>query len=244
MAYMLPAAARGVWVKVPAVEVVEVLAAAGVDFVVLDREHGAIDLRTMTTMVAVARGLGLPVFVRMPGHAPAEVQPALDAGATGLFVPHVDDKAVAQSVVDACRFPPLGHRRGSPTNRAGDWGAADLAEVVRRGNAEVMIVAQVETPRGVENIDDIVAVTGLDAVFVGPFDLALSSGHDPGSAELSVLVGRVEVAAVDRIAVGGVATGATGAVDLVAKGYAFVMVGADTTLLAASARSLAERGAA
>lgn len=239
MIWTLPSPARGVWVKMPAVEVVEVLAGAGVDFVVIDREHGAIDLRTMTTMIAVARGLALPVFVRVPGHAPAEVQPALDAGATGLFVPHVDDKAVARRVVDACRFPPVGHRHGSPANRAGDWGAAGLAEVVRRGNDDVTIVAQVETPRAVENIDEIIAVPGLDGVFIGPFDLALSSGLSPGSTEFRELVTRAEQAVAGRLVLGGVASGG-----MTAKGYSFVMVGADTSLLAGSARSLMDRGAA
>lgn len=248
MAWSLPSPARGVWVKIPAVEVVEVLAAAGVDFVVIDREHGAIDLRTMTSMIAVGRAIGLPVFVRVPGHTPEQVQSALDAGAAGLFVPHVDDAAVARGVVDACRFPPLGHRHGSPTTRAGGWGAEDLAGLVRRGNDEVMIIAQVETVRAVESIDDILAVAGLDAVFIGPFDLALSSGLPAGSVELADLVARVERSALAAGVLGGVAGGPDEVGALVAKGYSLVMVGADTSLLATSARSATspamERGAA
>ncbi|MEV1295718.1 aldolase/citrate lyase family protein [Pseudonocardia sp. NPDC049635] len=241
MGWTLPAAARGVWVKIPAVEVIEVLATAGVDFVVVDREHGAIDLRAMNAMIAVGHALGLPVFVRVPGHAPAEVQPALDAGASGVFVPHVDDRARALEVVDACRFPPLGHRHGSPTNRAGDWGTVDVAELVRRGNEGVMLVAQVETPDAVANIEGILDVAGVDAVFIGPFDLALSSGLAAASPDFVTLVEQVERAAAGRTALGGVAP-ATRADDLVAKGYSFVLVGADTTLLADSARELTRRG--
>jgi len=243
MGWSLPDQARGVWVKIPAVEVVEVLAGSGVDFVVVDREHGAVDLRTTTAMIALARGIGLPVFVRVARHTPEEVQPALDAGAHGLFVPHVDDARVAQSVVETCRFPPRGRRHGSPTTRFGDWGAIDLAELVRRGNEDVMIVAQIETPRAVDSVDAVLQVAGIDAVLLGPFDLALASGLPTGSPEFHRLVARVEQAASGR-RLGGVAADADGARDLAGRGYSFVVAGADTSLLGAAARTLTQRGAA
>ena len=242
MGWILPAQARGVWVKIPAVEVIEVLAASGVDFIVIDREHGAVDLRTMTVMIAVARGLGLPAFVRVPHHTPEQVQPALDAGANGLFVPHVDDGGVAERVVEVCRFPPLGHRHGSPATRFGDWGAADLAELVRRGNEDVMLVAQVETPRAVDSVGAVLNVAGIDAVLLGPFDLALSSGLPASSPEFRSMVTRVEEAAAGH-RLGGVAADPDGARDLAARGYSFVVAGADTSLLGAAARTVTQRGA-
>ena len=124
MGWSLPVRALGVWVKIPAVEVVEVLAASGVDFVVVDREHGAIDLRTMTAMVAVARGLGLPAFVRVPNHTPEEVQPALDAGADGLFVPREPSRAAASprwaiGTAAPPRAPATGARSTWPSSCAG-----------------------------------------------------------------------------------------------------------------------------
>lgn len=241
MGWSLPPQARGVWVKIPAVEVIEVLAASGLDFVVIDREHGAVDLRAMTAMIAVARGLVIRVFVRVPNNTPEEVQPALDAGAHGLFVPHVDDGDAAARIVEFCRFPPLGSRHGSSTTRFGEWGALDLAEFVRRGNEEVMLVAQIETPRAVENIHDILGVAGIDAVFLGPFDLALSSGLPSGAPEFLSMVRRVEKAVAER-PVGGVAGDAAGARELVAKGYSFVLAGADTSLLGGAARTLTEQG--
>ena len=238
MTWTLPPRARGVWVKLPAVEVVEVLANAGADFLVIDCEHGAIDLRAMTAMVAVARGLGVPVFVRVAACSPEQTQPALDAGASGLFVPHVDDRHAAQHVVDVCRFPPLGRRHASPTTRFGDWGRAGVADLVGRDNDGVMLVAQIETSRAVENIDDILGVEGLDAVFIGPVDLALSSGHAATDPEFRSMVAAVERSARGRRILGGVATSDAGAQELLGNDYSFAMVGADTSLLASATRAL------
>jgi len=227
----------GIWVKFPLPEVLEVLVASGVDFVVLDYEHGPFDERTMSTMVGVARALGLTVFVRVVGHSPSDVQPALDAGADGLFVPHVDDASTARQVVDACRFPPIGRRPGSPTTRAGSWGRSSIADYVARGNTEVTIVAQIESSSAVRSASEIGEVAGLDAIFLGPFDLALSSGLSPASPEFRAMVASVEVVAA-TVPLGGVAANPTEADALLDRGYSFVMVGADTSLLAGAAESL------
>jgi 2-keto-3-deoxy-L-rhamnonate aldolase RhmA len=229
--------ALGIWIKFPLPEVLEVLVGSGVDFVVLDCEHGAFDRRSMSSLVGVARGLGLSVFVRVPGRAPADLYPPLDAGADGLFVPHVDDATAARLIVDACRFPPLGNRPASPTTRAGGWGRTSTTEYLLRGNTEVTLVAQVESPAGVANAGDIAAVAGLDAVFIGPFDLALASGLSPDDPAFHALLTRVE-AATDGRALGGVAGDAAQIVELADRGYAFLMIGADTSLLAAAASSL------
>jgi 2-keto-3-deoxy-L-rhamnonate aldolase RhmA len=232
--------ALGVWVKLPVPEVLEVLAGSGPDFVVLDCEHGPFDRRTMSTMVGVARGLGLRVFVRVPGHSPPDLQAALDAGVDGVFVPHVDDARMARWLVDTCRFPPLGGRAGSPATRAGNWGRGTTAQYVARGNAEVTLVAQIESPAAVAAAGDIAQVAGLDAVFVGPFDLALSSGLAPGDPAFRAMVSNVEAAA-RGIALGGVAGSVPEADELAARGYAFLMIGADTSFLAAAAGSLVDQ---
>jgi 2-keto-3-deoxy-L-rhamnonate aldolase RhmA len=225
-----------VWVKIPSIEVVEVIASSGLAFLVIDREHGAIDVPTMAHMIAVARGLGLPAFVRVPSSTAAEVQPALDAGAAGVFIPHVDDADAARALIATCRFPPIGQRHGSPSTRAGDWGALTVEQLTRRGNDEVMLVAQIETPRAVGNIADIVATPGLDAVFVGPFDLSLSSGLESNDPAFEALVANVEHAAIPRIALGGVPASDRTMQDLEAAGYAFFMIGADITMLGAALR--------
>lgn len=228
--------ALGVWVKLPVPEVLEVLAVSGADFVVLDCEHGSFDRRCMSTMVGVARGLALTVFVRVLGHLPSDVQPPLDAGADGLFVPHVDDASTARQVIDACRFPPVGSRPGSPTTRAGNWGRTSIADYVSRGNTEVTIVAQIESPAAVTSASEIIEVEGVDAIFVGPFDLAMSSGLSPDDPEFQAMVASVEGVA-RTVALGGVAANPAEAAELVERGYSFVMLGADTSLLAGAVGS-------
>lgn len=228
--------ALGVWVKFPVPEVLEVLAGSGVQFVVLDCEHGSFGQRTMSTMVGVARGLGLTVFVRVLGHSPSDVQPPLDAGADGLFVPHIDDASTARRVVDACRFPPVGSRPGSPTTRAGNWGRSTIADYVSRGNTKVTIVAQIESAAGVASVAEIEQVEGLDAIFIGPFDLSLSTGLPPDDPEFVAMVSSVE-AATRTVALGGVAGTPAEVFELRRRGYSFVMIGADSSLLARAAES-------
>jgi 2-keto-3-deoxy-L-rhamnonate aldolase RhmA len=244
MGWSLPGAALGAWVKIPAVEVVELLATAGVDFVVIDREHGAVDLRAMPALVAAAQAAGLPAFVRVADASPGAVQPALDAGADGLFVPHVEDAAAARAVVAACRFAPLGRRHGSLMTRAGGWGRRDTAELVRHANDDVTIVAQVETPHAVAAIEQIVEVDGIDAVLVGPFDLALSSGLAEGDLAFRAMVRRVVTAQRGERRLGGVAADRDAADAMARAGYDFLMIGADVSLLRRGARAALTAGAA
>ncbi|WP_170285613.1 HpcH/HpaI aldolase family protein [Microbacterium rhizomatis] len=228
--------AFGLWIKLPAPEVLEVLAPSGIDFVVLDGEHGALDTRSISAMIGLGRAMGLTVFVRVAGHARADIQPALDAGADGVFVPHVDSAALAAQVVDVCRFPPAGSRSASLATRAGGWGRMQSADYLRRGS-DVIIVAQVESPAAVEAVSEITAVAGLDAIFVGPYDLALTSGLSPADPEFHRLVESAESARGPAV-IGSTAAGADEVRLLAERGYSFVVVGADTSILGAGAQSL------
>lgn len=228
----------GAWVKLPAPESVELLALAGFDFVVIDTEHGAIDVRTVSTMIGMARGLGVAPFVRVAGTAPRDVQAPLDAGAAGLFVPQVDDVAGAQEAVRATRFPPLGGRGASTSGRAGRWGLEALGEHLRSGNDDVRLVVQAESIRAVSAIVEIGAVAGVDAVFIGPMDLQVSSQLPAGDGRLRGLVSAAERACLDH----GITLGTTAAGNaselLEERGYDFLVLGADTTMLRKAAHTL------
>lgn len=222
----------GAWVKLPVHESVELLAHAGYDFAVVDTEHAAVDTRTISTMVAAARGCDIDLYVRVPGTTPRDVQVPLDAGVDGLFVPRIDDVADAQRSVESVRFPPIGRRGASNTGRAGRWGLDTLSEYVATGNGQVRLVVQAESVPALHVIADLGSTPGVDAVFIGPADLAVSSGLLPGDPELDRLVRAAERSCATR----GVCLGTTAsvdAVDLIARGYDFLVLGSDTGFLRA-----------
>ena len=227
----------GAWVKLPAPESVELLAVAGFDFVVIDAEHGVIDTRTTSTMIGVARGCGVVPFVRVAGTDPRDVQIPLDAGAAGLFVPQVDDAARARDAVRATRFPPVGRRGASNSGRAGQWGLQALGDYLRAGNDDVRLVVQAESVEALAAVVEIGEVAGVDAVFIGPTDLAVSGQFREGDARLADLVAEAERrCAGHRITLGTVAVG--NAPELLDRGYDFLVLGADTTMLRQGAHAL------
>jgi 2-keto-3-deoxy-L-rhamnonate aldolase RhmA len=229
----------GAWVKLPAPESVELLAHAGFDFVVIDAEHGAIGIRTASTMIGVARGCGIAPFVRVAGTAPRDVQVPLDAGAAGLFVPRIDDAAAARDAVRATRFPPLGRRGASNSGRAGRWGLETVGDYVRSGNDNVRLVVQAESAGALSAITEIGEAAGVDAVFIGPTDLAVSGQFQEGGPEMADLITAAEQRCADhRIPLGTTASG-NAAELLERRGYDFLVLGADTTMLRQGAHALA-----
>lgn len=182
----------------------EMIGVAGMDFVVYDQEHGPLGAETTLKLAAAAQNRGVAPIVRVRSNEEAEIQRALDIGSAGVQVPQVETEADARAAVDAARFDPLGSRGLSQYVRAGDyWGSDTYTE---DQNEDVVLVVQVEGERGVENIEDILAVDGIDAVFLGPYDLSQSLGI-PGQ----VTHERVEALMEDvceRAAEAGVAVGA------------------------------------
>jgi 2-keto-3-deoxy-L-rhamnonate aldolase RhmA len=231
------ALAVGTFVKLPTPEVIEVLALSGLDFVVIDNEHASIGPQVVSTMIAVARGCGIDAFVRVAGLTAGDVQPPLDAGANGLFLPRVDDVAAAHAAVGACRFPPLGHRGASPSGRAGGWGTDDLATYVARGASDVTLVAQLESVAALRSAAGIAAVPGIDALFVGPADLAVSAGR---TLDDPVLQGHLEDARTaarrSGTPLGTTAPPATPGGPVDPRGLRFLTLSTDAGLLAAGAR--------
>lgn len=165
----------GSFVKTAAHQVVEVAAIAGLDFVVLDSEHAPFSPADIDRCVLAGRGVGLAVLVRVPDHAGPWIQQALDMGAEGVVVPHVSSVAIAEAVVSAARFA-NGGRGFSNSPRAGGYGTAAMSDHLRGEDERVSVIVQIEDRAGVDAADGIVAVRGVDAVFIGPADLAVAYG--------------------------------------------------------------------
>ena len=183
----------GTFVKTPAIEMVEVLGRSTLDFLCLDAEHAAFDRGRMDACLAVARAMGVPTLVRVPAGTPDRILVTLDAGATGIVVPHVDSVEKARAVAKAARFGHGGRGFAGSTRWAG-FATRGMGEILQQSRDETVVIAQIEEPEGVEAADAIAAVEGIDGLFVGPADLAVSQGlsgaNDPQVMEQMAVVGR------------------------------------------------------
>jgi len=154
--------------------VAEMVGVAGMDFVILDQEHGPLTADSSLAMCAAAAQGGADSIVRVRENSEAEVQRALDIGASGVEIPQIETRADAEAAVDHARFAPLGERGLSQYVRAGDYAGHD--EYPGSQNETVCLVVHIEGKTGVENIEEILTVEGIDVFFLGPYDLSQSLG--------------------------------------------------------------------
>jgi 2-keto-3-deoxy-L-rhamnonate aldolase RhmA len=184
----------GTFVKIPDVSVIEVLAQAGLDFLCIDGEHGAWDRGRMDAALAVARALDMPVLVRVAAATPQDILAALDLGAVGVVVPHVDSVAKAEMVARAAHFGRGGRGYAGSTRWAG-YATRAMSDLLAQ-DAQTIVVVQIEEPEGVEAVEAIAAVPGVDALFAGPADLSVGYGQKVvGSPALTRALTRIGVAA-------------------------------------------------
>ena len=158
---------------------VEILGHLGFDFVIIDGEHAPMDLQATENMVRAADAAGITPIARVAINLPQNLLRYLDMGCLGVEIPMVNTKEEAQSVADACRYPPVG-KRGLAGVRANEWGIPrSLGEYVQIANREVLSIVQIETLQAFENAKEIASVAEVDMVFVGPTDTSSALGH-PG----------------------------------------------------------------
>lgn len=191
----------GTFSVIPSTDVIELVALAGFDFVVLDMEHGPYTLESIRSALLAAGVHRLPAIVRVPAASPSMVGAALDIGADGVLVPQVGSARAAEGVVTAARFAPLGGRGSNPWVRAARF--AGGPQWLTDSNDRTLVMVMVEGVAAVHDIDQIVAVPGLDAVFLGPVDLSHALGV-PGQPEHPKVLAALAEAA-DRAARAGVA---------------------------------------
>ena len=177
----------GPFVNLASGALIEIAAYAGFDFVVLDTEHGPLDIETTENLCRVAKGAGISPIVRVRDNDPPQVLRALDIGPEGVQVPQIRTRSDAESLVQAAKYAPLGMRGVSPYTRAARY-FSEGGQIFERLNRESMVLIHVEGVEGLENLDAIIAVPGLDVVFLGPYDLSQSLGipgqvHDPRVVE-------------------------------------------------------------
>jgi 4-hydroxy-2-oxoheptanedioate aldolase len=171
----------GIFVMVPSPAVVEMCGYNGFDYVILDAEHGATGTETLENQLRAADASGIPAIVRVGSRAPDQILRVLDAGACGILVPHVTCAEDTEAIVRAAHFPPHGIRGLATTSRAGRHGLVSAADYIRMAREETVVIVQIEDRAALEHVGAIARAPDLDAVFIGPADLATSLGV-PGQA--------------------------------------------------------------
>jgi 4-hydroxy-2-oxoheptanedioate aldolase len=218
----------GLWASLPTVLTAELAASAGYDYVCVDLQHGGADETTMVAMFAAIEAAGATPLARVAFNEPWMIMRVLDLGASGVVVPLVNSREEAIRAVRACRFPPHGMRSYGPLRAAMTSGSTD-PDVL----GDVLCIVMVETSEGLENVEEIAATPGLDAIYVGPADTALSLGRKPGQGgdALEQAIARVNAACAQAGIAPGIHCGSGREARARAEaGFRLVTVAVDTNL--------------
>ncbi|MCY1286315.1 5-keto-4-deoxy-D-glucarate aldolase [compost metagenome] len=227
------------WLSIPSAFAAETMAHQGWDSLTIDLQHGALDYAdALALLTAISTTDTVPV-VRVPWNEPGILMKVLDAGAYGVICPMVNNRADAERLVAATRYPPLGTRSFGPI-RGLLYGGADYAQ---HANDTVVVLAMIETRQGLENLDEILSVDGLDGVYIGPSDLSLALGCRPAFDDVDPPVAQAIEHVVARARahgrVAGIHNGApAAALRRIGQGFGFVTVSSDARLMAAGAQQV------
>lgn len=230
----------GTFVKLHDPAVIEILAHTGLDFVVLDAEHAPLGRQQIATLLLAATAARLPAIVRVPEATKTWVSTALDCGAAGIMVPHVSTATEAARLADLMQFGRNG-RGFSPSTRAAEFGQRGIAKHLAMQPEETCLICQIEDPQGARNAADIAAIDGIDCLFVGPVDLAVSIGQpDVSNDQVAVLCNQVVSSAVTAEKAAGMFSASSAAarswqetgvsVSVVGTDQSFLKTGAQTAL--------------
>ncbi len=224
------------WLSIPSSFPAEVMAHQGFDSLTIDMQHGVVDYQTAVTMLQAISTTAVVPLARVPWNDPGPIMKILDAGAYGVICPMINTRAEAEALVRACKYYPRGYRSFGPV-RASIYAGADYAT---RANDELIVMPMIETREAVGNIDDILSVPGVDAVYVGPADLSLTLGCTPKLDQTEAPVVEAQETIVRACKRHHVAAGihnatAAYAAKMIAGGYQFVTLASDSRFLAAKA---------
>ena len=225
--------AFGVWGSIPSPLTAEIAAAVGSDYVCVDLQHGGADEQRMVAMFSAIEARGAVPLVRVLYNEPWMINRVLDLGAAGVIVPLVGTADDARRAVSGCRYPPHGVRSYGPLRAALTVGSADPERLA----AGVLCFVMVETREGLKNVEAIASTAGVDGIYIGPADLSLGLGREPGHGGevLETAITRVREACVSAGIVPGMHClgGGEEARARAADGFRLITVGVDASLLGA-----------
>ncbi len=225
-------AATCCWLTIPSAFTAELMAHAGFDSLTIDLQHGLIGYETAVSMLQAISTTPVTPLARVPWNEPGIIMKLLDAGAAGIICPMINSRQEAEAFVAACRYPPAGQRSYGP-RRAMLYAGADYPE---HANAYVLAIAMIETASALAQIDEILDVPGLDAIYVGPADLSLALGVaqrvDQDDPIMVAALDRILQAARRRGIPAGLHTGSAAfAAQMFARGWQLATVQTDAAFL-------------
>lgn len=227
----------GAWLQTASPITAEILAKADFDWLMVDMEHGPGDIMALIQQMQAVSRYDVATFVRAPWNDFVAIKRILDTGVHGILVPYVNTKEEAIRAVQACKYPLEGIRGVAGSPRAAGYGM-DGMRYLEYANTEIVLLVAIETPEAVSNIHEILQVDGIDGIFVGPMDLATSTGYfgNPKAEEVVNLIRTVEKAVFqsDKF-IGTVSGNVQQAIELYDRGYHFVTTMSDSTSLGALA---------
>ena len=224
------------WLAIPSAFSAEVMAHQGFDSLTVDMQHGVVDYQVAVTMLQAIATTGVVPLARVPWNDPARLMKILDAGVYGVICPMVNTREQAEALVQACTYPPRGYRSWGPV-RASLYAGADYGD---HANDQIVIMPMIETAEALKNLDAILGVPGVDAVYVGPSDLSLTLGRVPKPDQTDPLVMDALRTIADACARHGKIAGihnetAAYSIEMIELGYRFVTLGSDRRFLASKA---------
>ncbi len=227
----------GAWCMVPSSLAAEILAKGGFDWVLIDMQHGCMGYETAVEMIRAIDLAGISPIVRVPWNEAGMIGRMLDAGAMGIVAPMVNSAAEARRLVEACLYPPAGRRSLGPVR----VGARDGMGYVPGANARIAVIPMIETVEALGVVEEIAAVPGVDALFVGPFDLSFSLGLPPGDNDgtpaFDAAIARISAAARACGIATAVLSNPVVAPLRAAQGFRMISVITDSAALAAAAQA-------
>ena len=227
------------WLAVPSSFSAEVMANQGWDSITIDMQHGLIDYSNAISMLQAISTTDTTPLARVNWNEPGQIMKILDAGCYGVICPMVSNRKEAENFVQACQYPPNGYRSFGPV-RANIYGGADYAN---HADNEILKLAMIETKESLEKLDEILDTPNLDGIYIGPADLSLSVGEEPGfdkpeNSKAFSEISRVLEAAKKRNLLAGIHNGTPEyAQKMIDKGFNLVTVGSDSRYIVSGAKS-------
>ena len=226
------------WLSVPSSFSAEIMANQGWDSVTIDMQHGLIDYPNAVSMLQSISTTNTTPLARVNWNEPGQIMKILDAGCYGVICPMVSNRKEAEKFVQACQYPPKGYRSFGPI-RASIYGGSDY---VKHADSEILKLAMIETKEALEKLDEILETPNLDGIYIGPADLSLSVGEEPGfdkpeNSKAYNEILRILEAAKKKELLAGIHNGTPEyAKKMIDKGFNMVTVGSDSRYIAAGAK--------